>query len=152
MKRRTALVWLAGAGVSGCLQGRDPGTPTAVTPTPTATASPTPTPPVETEFDVHDRACGAGTDTATVRSTRKGVEVDGVISGRNTCDTAEPAGVQFDEGTLTVRVRTVDGDDDFACAQCITDIAYTARVHTGKRDVETVVVTHNGNQVTRASL
>lgn len=150
MKRRAVLALIGGSLITGCLQDRNqPGdTPTA---SPSPPPTPSPTPALTTAFEIESRACGSGNDDATIHVTSDAVKVTGVIGGRNTCDSAALEAVRFDDGQLTISVIVVADDADAACAQCITDIEYTATIGVGNREVEEVVVEHDGTVIARTS-
>lgn len=127
MRRRDLLVatgGLATAGLSGCLGDPDGSAPTE-TPEPTNSGD-HPITPTETSFDVLDRACGNGDNRATVTFGEDSVSVDGVIGGRDTCDTARlaSAGLHLDVLTVVVEVVREPHTATVACAQCLTDIEY----------------------------
>lgn len=150
MKRRSVLALIGAGLMTGCLQDRNqPGDTPTNSPAPPPT--PTPTPELTTAFEVASRSCGSGDEDATVQVTPGAVDVTGVIGGRNTCDTAALDTVRFDDGQLTISVIVVAEDEDAACAQCITDIEYTATVGVGTREIEEVIVEHDGTVVVRAS-
>ena len=138
MNRRSVLLGLATAMSAGCL-GAIPSEPGSPSPTP----SPTPEPTLE--FVVTDRSCGRGENSAAVRIGPEYVTVDGTIGGRDTCDTARIDSASWSDGTLTVRVSTtrIETTATVQCAQCVTDIDYTARVPIGDRTPEKVVVIHD---------
>lgn len=161
MKRRTVLLGLVTAiGSPGCI-GASPGDPSpTATPTdtpPTATdASPTPTvsppgTPSPPDFAVTDRSCGNGGNDATVSFEDRIVRIAGTIPGRDTCDTAVLDGVEWEGDALTVRVAVVTEktDETVACAECITDIDYTAAIDSGDRTVSEVTVVHTSASGTR---
>lgn len=158
MNRRTLLASiggaLTGATLPGCLGAGNPpaGTPTPTPTGPTTTPTPTSPPPatdtLTADFSVRSRNCGTGDHQAAVTRTGDTVTVDGVIRGSDTCDTGELDTVRFKAGTLTVAVITVkEGDDTTGCAQCLTDIDYTASIEVGHRTVEEIAVTHDGETI-----
>lgn len=127
IRRRAVLTGIVGVvgttSLAGCLGANDD---PAETPTPGGSGQPIP--PSEISFAVLGQACGNGEDTATITTENGEVQVDGVIVGRNTCDTAGGTATMV-EGTL---VLTVDLPEEEpaqtttrACAECLTDIEYT---------------------------
>lgn len=130
MERRTLLTGLGGlaatAAIGGCLSAPAGNDRTLTDPT----SGEHPVTPTETSFTVDDRSCGQGEHAATVAFDDGTVTVDGVIGGRDTCDTAELAGATIDAGTLTVTVALIEEPRTGtpACGQCLTDIEYTASV------------------------
>lgn len=150
MRRRTLLASIGGLAatpiLAGCLGGSGGTTPTPTpeaTPTPTPDVTSTPTPdatpspdpsdsgdhpvtPTEQTFEVLDRRCGSGEHAATVGFDWEVVAVDGVIGGRDTCDTARLASADLAGDVLTVVVDVVEEShtETAACAQCLTDIEY----------------------------
>lgn len=130
MRRRTLLRSLGGltgaTAIAGCLGG--PGGSTG-SPTPSPTPTPTesgPGTPTGTSFEVQDRSCGSGDNAATVSFDDGSIAVDGVIGGRDACDTAEAdVTMEADVLVLTVEVVEEPGTEEAACAQCLTDIEYS---------------------------
>lgn len=126
--------------------------------TPTGTEGATETPDdsgssnevVGQSFEVVDSACGQGANRAEVARGEDRVDVDGTISGRNGCYTAELEAATYDDGAdeLTVAVRSYDDSDGGYCQQCIVDIDYRASVEFRDGTPETVTVVHNGDHVT----
>lgn len=143
MKRRSVLAGLAALTTAGCLGGAPPGTDSP-TPTATPTRTPTDTPERNVEFSVTNRACGNGTNAATVSFGPDTITVDGTIGGRDTCDTAVFESAEWADGHLTVRVQIAreKGTETLACAQCLTDIDYTATIPVGNRNPTKVTVIH----------
>ncbi len=128
MKRRDVLAGLGGAaiaGLAGCLGG-----PTGSTPTPDPTDSGEhPVMPTETDFAVLERPCGAGENDASVSFGADAVTVEGVIGGRDTCDTAQlvEASLHLDVLRVVVEVTPEPSTGTVACGQCLTDIRYRLR-------------------------
>lgn len=56
------------------------------------------------------------------------VSVAGVLNGRDTCETAEIRSAEYssDDDSFTVEIETIKPDTDKMCAQCITEIEYSA--------------------------
>lgn len=138
MHRRRFLAELGGLtgalGLAGCLAGpgAGPNTPSPEPPTPSPEPTDSgdhPVTPAETSFEVLDRPCGQGQNAATVSFGEGSVTVEGVIGGRDTCDTAELASVSLHLDVLEVVVAVVEEDPDAtpACGQCLTDIEYVFR-------------------------
>lgn len=154
MNRRRFLALAGTAGslsLGGCVGAGPPGAgspttdPETVSPPSTITTTPTPDHGPEVSFAVVDRTCGSGADDAEIAFSADAVRVDGVIGGRDTCDTAELDGVDLDDGTLTVRVATaLDPDSGGACAQCLTDIRYEATARFEGDLPDRVEVIHEG--------
>lgn len=133
--------------LAGCIGSGGTGAPTD-SPTDSPADSPTPTPGVAgTEFGVTDKGCGSGESAARVERDGDRVVVDGVVRGSNTCYTADLAGTTYEDGTLTVRVRSYEPTDAGVCGQCIVDIEYRATVTVGGPFPEKVVVVHDGERV-----
>lgn len=124
LHRRDVLAGLAGAyvmaSIAGCL-GRAEEPTTTVTPD----GGGVPVAPSETTFNVNERQCGEGKNVATISRDGGDVMVEGVIAGRDTCDTARAA-VTMESGTLvlTVNIEQKPTTGTPACAECITDIEY----------------------------
>ena len=131
MRRRRYLATLGSlagvSGLAGCLDGLGADTPTA-TPEPTHSGEQAYT-PTELSFEVRDRDCGEGLNDATVSFGDDVVEIDGVIAGRDTCDTGRLADTTLHLDVLEVDVAVVQepATDTPACAECITDIDYHLR-------------------------
>lgn len=127
----SALSGLAGtAGLAGCLGGPG-GTVGTDTPPPTDTPLPTDSgdgavTPAEQSFEVLDRGCGQAENSATVSFGEDSVTVEGVIGGRDTCDTARLASAGLHHDVLTVVVEVVEAETEGTpvCGQCLTDIEY----------------------------
>lgn len=157
MKRRSVLAGLVALTTAGCLGDSPPGTDSP-TPTTTPTRTPTDTPGRDVEFAVTDRACGNGTNAVSVSFDPDTITVDGTIGGRDTCDTALLEATEWSDGHLTVRVQIAreKGTETLACAQCLTDIDYSAKIPVGDRTPSKVTVIHvsqSGSQtVTTATL
>lgn len=102
-------------------------------------------------FEAAGSECGQGANRADVTRGDDRVNVDGTISGRNGCYTAELEDATYDEGAdeLTVAVRSYDDSDEGeACQQCIVDVDYRASVEFRDGTPESVTVVHNGDRVT----
>lgn len=101
-------------------------------------------------FEVLDRGCGEGENSASVRRGQDQIEVEGTIRGSNTCYTAELDRAVYDDeaDNLTVEVRSYEPDDATACAQCIVDIEYRATFDFQGGTPQEVTVRHNGEHVT----
>ncbi|MFB6362399.1 MAG: hypothetical protein ABEH59_13905 [Halobacteriales archaeon] len=129
MRRRRYLATLGGlAGVSslaGCLDELGAPTPSP-DPTPSGDQAYT---PKELSFEVRDRECGEGLNDATVSFGDDVVDIDGVIAGRDTCDTARLVDTSLHLDVLEIDVAVVrePATDTPACAECITDIDYHLR-------------------------
>lgn len=166
MQRRTVLAGLAALAGTGALAGCTGGAPggggepsgdgTATTggdsTEPTDTATPIPTDPPVAQFEVTNRGCGRGHESASVTFGAGEVSIEGTIGGRDTCDTAELDGVSLTDARLDVAVVTISEESDdgtSACGQCLTDIDYTATIDVSTLP-DTVVVTHNGETVTES--
>lgn len=131
MRRRQLLAAMGGlaatGGLAGCL-GSSGGSP------PTETLDPTdsgdhPVTPAETSFQVTGRSCGTAENAASVTFGGDSVSVDGVIGGRDSCDTAQLASASLHLDGLEVVVGVVEEPhtETVACAQCLTDIEYAFR-------------------------
>ncbi|MFB6353774.1 MAG: hypothetical protein ABEJ92_06775 [Halobacteriales archaeon] len=149
MRRRDLLAGLgglAGTGLAGCLAsapGDTPSPPTSPSPDPTDSGD-HPVTPAEQSFAVLDRHCGQGENAATVRFEDDRVVVEGVIGGRDTCDTARvaSAGIHLDVFTLVVEVVEEPHTATVGCGQCLTDIAYRYRASSPRGGPATVRVVH----------
>jgi hypothetical protein len=143
MKRRSVLAGLAALTTAGCLGNSPPGTDSP-TPTTTPTRTPTDTPGRDVAFSVTDRACGNGTNAASVSFAPDTITVDGTIGGRDTCDTALLDAAEWNDGHLTVWVQIAreKGTETLACAQCLTDIHYNATIPIGDGTPSKVTVIH----------
>lgn len=155
MRRRDLLAGLVGlaatSGLVGCLAGGGADTPTVTSSPEPSDSGPHPVTPAEQTFDVDSRACGEGRSDAAVTFGAGSVTVDGVIGGRDTCDTAELASASLHLGVLTVVVEVVPEvpTATVACGQCLTDIDYTYRVQglgDGPQRVEVVHRTADGER------
>lgn len=146
MNRRRYLAALGGlagvSGVAGCLGG--PGG--AI---PTDTLEPTdsgdhPVTPSRTTFRVTDRSCGSGANRATVAFAEEIVSIEGVIGGRDTCDTARLAEASLHQGELAVvvEVRSEEHTGTVGCAHCLTDIGYEFSATVGEGGPDRVRVVH----------
>lgn len=102
------------------------------------------------EFEVTSSSCGTGEQRADVAFDADVVVVTGAIAGANTCYTATLEAASYDEEAdeLTVAVASEDRSDGSACAQCIVDVEYEARVTFSGGLPGHVVVHHDGEQVT----
>jgi hypothetical protein len=169
MKRRALLAAAAvsAAALAGCTTSGDgPGsgeTPTS-TPEPTPTAEPTPTSeptptPVpgpfavtDTSFEVLAAECGTGEGSAHLTYGNP-IIVEGTITGRNACYTAELEDVSYDADAdeLAMTVRSYNPESQKGCAECISDIDYRAEVAYEGRAPGGVRVTHNGDAVTETT-
>lgn len=124
-------------------------------PTETPTESPTESPSdsgavTETSFEILENECGTGQDEATVDQGTDQVVVEGTISGRNSCFTAELEAATYDTdtGELTVAVRSYSSDGgNGGCTECLVDIEYRATVSYDAPDPESVTVLHNDEPV-----
>jgi hypothetical protein len=166
MRRRTLLAAI-GAGVAalaGCT-GDPPGggngdtgepSPTRTlteTPSPTPTPTETPTPsPAGSDFEASEAECGNGTDEAAVAFESDRVRVEGTASGADACHTVRLAGIEYEDGTLTVGVESYvpESEQDAMCAQCLVDVPYAATVRFDGGLPDRVVVVHDGERVTAA--
>lgn len=127
IRRRAILAGIGGVLgtplLAGCLGATD-GSPD----TPTQGDGGQPIPPSEVSFAVLGKSCGNGEDAATISRSGGDIQVEGVIVGRDTCDTAG-ASVTMDAGTLVLTVDLPEEEPDQtptrACAECLTDIEYT---------------------------
>lgn len=153
MKRRDVLAGLGAlagtAGLAGCLAGGGAETPTE-TPDPTDSGDQAHT-PRETTFDVVDRSCGQGQNSASVTFGEDSVNVDGTIGGRDTCDTAQlvEAGLHLDVLKVVVEVVQEDTEGTPVCGQCLTDIDYAfsaSGLRGGPAQVRVVHLTADGKQ------
>ncbi len=131
MRRREVLAAFGGLtggiGLAGCLGGPSGSIPTnSQSPTDSGDDPVTPT---EVSLRVTGRSCGSSQNAATVTFGEDSVEIDGVIGGRDTCDTAQlvSAGLHDDVLTVVVEVTEEPQTDTVACAQCLTDIDYEFR-------------------------
>lgn len=153
MNRRDVLAGLGSligtAALAGCLGGPGGSSPTA-TPDPTDSGD-HPVTPTQTTFDVLDRGCGAGENAATVTFDDDTVRVEGVIVGRDTCDTATlaEAGLHLDVLTVVIEVVEEPSTETPVCGQCITDIEYrfsASGLRGGPAQVRVVHRTADGEQ------
>ena len=147
MKRRDVLAGLGigAAGLAGCL-----GTSGGATPTPSDSGD-HPVTPTETEFEVLERPCGEGANDADVSFGDGAVTVEGVIGGRDTCDTARLAEASLQDDVLRVVVEVVEEPSTatVACGQCLTDIRYRFRASDlggGPAEVRVVHRTADGQE------
>lgn len=127
--------------VTGTPPPTDAETPTT-TPTPAAPGAVT-----GRSFSVGGVDCGQQRDGASVSWDRPDstVTVTGTIWGRDTCSTAELAGVSLEDDTLTVTVRATrraSAGETTACGQCIVEIDYEATVSFDRGLPGEVVVVH----------
>jgi len=158
MDRRTILGTLGSVGIvalTGCLaDGGESGTPENGTASDTATGTPdstdAPAPELaDSGFEITGKEGGSGTDTATVSTDDLIVTVEGVISGRNGCQTAELDSVTYNAETdeLTVAVVTTRrADAGPACTQEIVAIDYVATAEFDHGTPGHVVVTHGDGE------
>lgn len=154
-----------GTGSDGSHEGTATGTPTddgAGTPTETDDRTPTGTDRgtatddgsgsnamVGRSFEVVGTECGQGANRADVSRGDDRVDVDGTISGRNGCYTAELEQATYDDGAdeLTVAVRSYDDSDGGYCQQCIVDVEYRASFEFRDGTPDEVTVVHDGDHV-----
>lgn len=149
MDRRAALSTIGTtlACLAGCTT--NPGDTPGSSPSPTPDDEPEPT----AQFSVHERGCGSDHETADVTSQGAEIVIDGIIGGSDTCDTATLSQVQVIEDVLTIGVETIrESTDDQACAQCLTDIEYTATITLNDGPPDQVVVLHDGETVTTKTI
>lgn len=153
MRRRDVLAEFGGlaaaTGLAGCLGGPGRSTPTD-TPDPTDSGDRAVT-PAEIAFEVTDRRCGNSENAASVTFGEDTVRIDGVIGGRDTCDTARlvSAGLHHDVLTVVVEVVEESHTATAACGQCLTDIAYeftASGLRDGPARVRVVHRTADGEQ------
>ena len=148
-----AVAGLGASGLAGCIGGRptEPGDTHSGTPRETSSAMPPHTPgEPATSFVVTSRRCGNQVNDATVSFGDGTVTVEGTTWGSDACTTGRLDAVTLEGGTLTVAVVTERvAPDDQACAQCISEIHYTATVAVSPPPDE-VVVTHDGETVATA--
>ncbi|MDY6776390.1 MAG: hypothetical protein SV253_10045 [Halobacteria archaeon] len=122
MRRRELLGAIGTVAVAGCTSldgggGDDSGTRTRY---------------VSSSFSAASGNCGTQTDEEPeVEFNKKDltVSVSGVLNGRDTCETAEIASAEYssDDDSFRVEIETVKHDTDKMCAQCITEIEYSAK-------------------------
>lgn len=147
MNRRTIIAGIGWALVgtsAGCLGSQAP--PAA--PTSDSPASPS----GESILTVLSRECGRGEDRASIRFEDGLVRIDGVITGANTCETAELESVTLEGSSLRVSIETVPPETGTpACGQCLTDIEYRVVVRDADITPEEVVVVHDGSVVSQGS-
>jgi hypothetical protein len=150
LRRRAILTGIGGVVgatmLGGCLGDIDG---SADTPTPGDSGQPFPG--SEVSFAVLGQSCGSGEDTATIDIPDGAIQVEGVIVGRDTCDTAGGT-VTMDDGTLVLTVYLPEEEPDptptRACAECLTDIEYTFRAtfpNEGPSGVRVVHQSANGD-------
>lgn len=142
---RAALVATGSLAFAGCLDGSE------VNPSGENETGDGDTRVTGVSFEVERVECGRGENGATIAlEDETEVEITGTIRGRNGCYRArlDESGTAIADGTLTVAVKSYDGSDgDRLCTECLTDIAYEARIETGGPGPETVVVEHDGEAV-----
>lgn len=102
---------------------------------------------VKGSFEVGKAACGS-TDggRASISFGESSVSVSGVVVGNNGCFSARLSDVVYESagGACLVVVEAFDAsDDDEACTQCITNIAYSATVSFDGELPGTVEVVHD---------
>lgn len=153
MQRRELLAAVGGlaatGGLAGCL-GEPGGSTPSETPLPTDSGD-HPITPTETSFQVVGRNCGAGENAASVSFGADSVSIDGVIGGRDTCDTARlaAAGLHLDVLEVVVEVVEEPHTETVACGQCLTDIEYAfsaSGLRGGPAQVRVVHRTADGEQ------
>lgn len=110
----------------------------------------------ETEFEVLESGGGTRGDEVTVDTDAEArtVTVEGVLTGNNSCYTAELESVEYDgvEDILDVNVRSYeDRDEDEMCAQVIKEIEYRLVAQFKDGLPGRTVVMHNGDRVAEAS-
>lgn len=155
MNRRTLLAGAAGLGavLAGCSgagsgAGGDPndGDETTTTQTPDSPGTPT-----DHSFRVVDVSCRSDPGDATVTFDSNEVTVRGRVEAPNGCYTAELQRVGMDGDTLTLAVVSKRREDAEGCIQCLVAVEYEATVAFDDDLPATVVVTHDGSEVARAS-
>jgi hypothetical protein len=133
-RRQVAAFALAAAASPGCLAGTDVGDDGSP---PSDTTS-----LVDEAFEVTGGECGSGLDEAEASFDDGRVEVTGSISARDRCRRARLATVGYDPDAdrLSATVETYTAAD--VCAQCISDLSYTATFTFDGGLPAEVVVTH----------
>lgn len=136
------------AGLAGCLDDADPTDPGEDGPDDPDEGGADGEPTVAaTDFEVRSVDCGTGENEATV-SIGEAVDITGTIRGRNGCYSAGLDDAGIGDGTLTVAIESYDDSDgDELCTECLTDIAYEARIEIDGPDPEEIVVEHDGSAV-----
>lgn len=103
----------------------------------------------DTSFEV--RSIENGTEAHNAVITRDGntIHVEGMITGRNTCYTADLRETTSEGDDLHIWITSYENsDDDEMCGQALVDIEYTTEVVLSATPA-TVVVEHNGDVVAR---
>lgn len=106
---------------------------------------------VDRSFEVGGTECGQGANRAAVSRGDDRVDVDGTITGRNGCYTAELEDATYDEESdeLRIAVSAYDDSDEYeGCQQCIVDVDYRATFEFRDGTPEEVTVFHDGEHVT----
>ncbi|PSQ16941.1 hypothetical protein BRD00_09160 [Halobacteriales archaeon QS_8_69_26] len=103
-------------------------------------------------IETTDAACGSGGD-ASVSYEDESVLVRGSLSASDPCHHAELKSAEYDAGsdTLTVSVAAVENEDADMCSQCVAAVDYEARIEFDGGLPGSVVVEHDGQEVTTGS-
>lgn len=172
MDRRTVLaasLAVFGGALAGCTVSRgnsddpgdgsgntdmtDPADDSGDVPPPTDTDGDVPPPTdggstLESELSVLGTSAGSTDGDVSVTVSDGRVTVTGTITGANSCHTARLGPIDFEDGTLVVRVESYeDAADDVDCRPVETGIDYEVAIETGGDRPRTVRVEHDGRLV-----
>lgn len=102
-----------------------------------------------TSFEVVSRNSGAGKQNVVIDTNEETVHIEGIITGRTSCYTADLKDVIIEDGDLHIHVESYDAsDEDELCTEALVDIEYRAEIILS--DVPaTVTVSHNGDKIER---
>jgi hypothetical protein len=113
----------------------------------TTTAKPKPA-LVNSSFEIVSAGCGTNDREINISFTDHTVRVTGSIRGKNSCYTAELKNISFEQGTLTVTVKSFEPQSSDTCAMCLKTIEYES-THSFEGGLpERVAVTHNDTRMT----
>jgi hypothetical protein len=165
MERRTVLSRSAALGaalVAGCTAGETPGQGTdrgsggngdgSDTPSDSPTPTPDPVTVADHSITTTRADCASGEDdgvSVTIDRDAGRVRVSGALSTPNPCHRATPSTVEYDAGSETLALDVVAVSTEDVCVECIGRVAYEATVDFGGGVPTSVVVTHEGEPVTR---
>lgn len=103
---------------------------------------------VKRSFDIVSSECGGRKRKTRVSFDNHTVRVTGTIRGSNSCYTAELKNCTFEQGTLTMNVRSFKPDTNELCSMCLKQIEYDTMCVFENGLPKRVDVLHNGARVT----
>lgn len=103
----------------------------------------------KSSFEVVSKNSGTGEQSAIIDANGKTIHIEGVITGRNSCYTADLRDVTSEGEDLRIHVESSDASNEGeVCTGALVDIEYTAEITLS--DVPaTTIVEHNGDEIVR---